>query len=86
MFRCLVRDRRADFTTQTKHLTGLIRHDSKDALSRIELLLSRLEEGKPLNADDIAAALADARLEMYEVLRGIERIEELCERESESRS
>jgi hypothetical protein len=79
-------DRRADFTTQTKHLTGLIRHDSKDALSRIELLLSRLEEGKPLNADDIAAALADARLEMYEVLRGIERIEELCERESESRS
>jgi hypothetical protein len=78
-------DRRADFTTQTKHLTGLIRHDSKDALSRIELLLSRLEEGKPLNADDIAAALADARLEMYEVLRGIERIEELCERESESR-
>jgi hypothetical protein len=79
-------DRRADFTTQTKHLTGLIRHDSKDALSRIELLLSRLEEGKPLNADDIAAALADARLEMYEVLRGIERIEELCERESESQS
>ena len=79
-------DRRADFTTQTKHLTGLIRHDSKDALSRIELLLSRLEEGKSLNADDIAAALADARLEMYEVLRGIERIEELCERESESRS
>jgi hypothetical protein len=79
-------DRRADFTTQTKHLTGLIRHDSKDALSRIELLLSRLEEGKPLNADAIAAALADARLEMYEVLRGIERIEELCERESESRS
>jgi hypothetical protein len=78
-------DRRADFTTQTKHLTGLIRHDSKDALSRIELLLSRLEEGKPLNADAIAAALADARLEMYEVLRGIERIEELCERESESR-
>jgi hypothetical protein len=80
------RDLRADFTTQTKHLTGLIRHDSKDALSRIELLLSRLEEGKPLNADDIAAALADARLEMYEVLRGIERIEELCERESESHS
>jgi hypothetical protein len=79
-------DRRADFTTQTKHLTGLIRHDSKDALSRIELLLSRLEEGKPVNADAIAAALADARLEMYEVLRGIERIEELCERESESRS
>ena len=79
-------DRRADFTTQTKHLTGLIRHDSKDALSRIELLLSRIEEGKPLKADDIAAALADARLEMYEVLRGIERIEELCERESESRS
>jgi len=79
-------DRRADFTTQTKHLTGLIRHDSKDALSRIELLLSRLEEGKPLNTDGIAAALADARLEMYEVLRGIERIEELCERESESRS
>jgi hypothetical protein len=79
-------DRRADFTTQTKHLTGLIRHDSKDALSRIELLLSRLEEGKPLNADDIAAALADARLEMYEVLRGIERIEELCERESKSHS
>ena len=79
-------DRKADFTTQTKHLTGLIRHDSKDALSRIELLLSRLEEGKPLNADAIAAALADARLEMYEVLRGIERIEELCERESESRS
>jgi hypothetical protein len=79
-------DRRADFTTQTKHLTGLIRHDSKDALSRIELLLSRLEEGKPLNADDIAAALADARLEMYEVLRGIDRIEELCERESKSHS
>jgi hypothetical protein len=79
-------DRRADFTTQTKHLTGLIRHDSKDALSRIELLLSRLEEGKPLKADDIAAALADARLEMYEVLRGIERIEELCERESKSHS
>ena len=79
-------DRRADFTTQTKHLTGLIRHDSKDALSRIELLLSKLEEGKSLNADDIAAALADARLEMYEVLRGIERIEELCERESELRS
>ncbi len=79
-------DRRVDFTTQTKHLTGLIRHDSKDALSRIELLLSRIEEGKPLNADAIAAALADARLEMYEVLRGIERIEELCERESESQS
>jgi hypothetical protein len=64
-------------------LTGLIRHDSKDAVSRIELLLSRLEGGKSLKAANIAAALEDARLEMYEVLRGIERIEELCERESE---
>ena len=65
-------------------MTGLIRHDSKDALSRIELLLSKLEEGESLKAVDIAAALTDARLEMYEVLRGTERIEELCERESES--
>lgn len=85
MFRWPVVDPRADFIRQAKHLTELIRHDSKDALSRIELLLSRLGEGKSLNADDIAGALDDARLEMYEVLRGIERIEELCERGSESR-
>ncbi len=65
-------------------MTRLIRHDSKDALSRIELLLSKLEEGKSLNADEIAAALNAARLEMYEVVKGMERIEELCERESES--
>ena len=82
--RCLIVDRRADFIRQTKHLTGLIRHDSKDALSRIELLLSKLEEGKSLNADEIDAALKAARLEMYEVVKGTERIEELCERESES--
>ena len=77
-------DHRTDFIRQTKHLTGLIRHDSKDALSKIELLLSKLEEGESLKAVDIAAQLTDARLEMYEVLRGTERIEELCERESES--
>ena len=77
-------DRRADFITRAKYLTGLIRHDSKGALSRIETLLSTLEEGKSLNDEDIAAALKEARLEMYEVLRGTERIEELCERNSES--
>jgi hypothetical protein len=65
-------------------LNGLIRHDSKDALSRIEMLLSKFEEGKSLNDEDTAAALKEARLEMYEVLRGIERVEELYERESES--
>ena len=84
MLRYLAVDRRADFIRHTKHLTGLIRHDSKDALSRIELLLSKLEEGESLKAVDIAAKLREARLEMYEVLRGTERIEELCERESES--
>jgi hypothetical protein len=77
-------DRRADFITQTKYMAGLIRHDCKDALSRIELLLSKLEEGESLKAVDIAAELTEARLEMYEVLRGTERIEELCERESEA--
>jgi hypothetical protein len=77
-------ERLPDFIRQTKHLNGLIRHDSKDALSRIELLLSKLEEGESLKAVDIAAELTHARLEMYEVLRGTERIEELCERESES--
>ena len=86
MFRCLFVDCKADFITRTEYLAGVIRHDCKDALSRIELLLSRLEEGKPLNAVDIAAELTEARLEMYEVLRGTERIEELCERESESPS
>ena len=86
MLRYLAVDRRADFIRQAKHLTGLIRHDSKDALSRIELLLSKLEEGESLKAVDIAAELTDARLEMYEVLRGTERIEELCERESEAQS
>ena len=70
---------------QANYLAGLIRHDCKDALSRIELLLSRLEEGESLNAVSITAELTEARLEMYEVLRGTERIEELCERESESR-
>jgi hypothetical protein len=84
VLRYLAVDRRADFIRQTKHLTGLIRHDSKDALSRIELLLSKLEEGESLKAVDIAAKLTEARLEMYEVLRGTERIEEFCERESES--
>ena len=84
MFRYLVVDCRADFIGQTKHLSGLIRHDSKDALSRIELLLSRLQEGKSLNAEYIATTLKAAQLEMNEVIEGIERIEELCERESES--
>ncbi len=77
-------DRRADFIRQTKHVAGLLRHDSKDALSRIELLLSKVEEGESLKPVDIAAELTEVRLEMYEVLRGTERIEELCERESES--
>ena len=79
-------ERSTDFLGQTKYLAGIIRHDCKGALSRIEVLLLKFEEGESSNADDIAAALDEARLEMYEVLRGTERLEGLCDRELESRS
>jgi hypothetical protein len=71
---------------QTKYMAGTIRHDCKDALSRIELLLSRLQGGESLNAENIAAELTEVRLEMYEVLRANQRIQELCEQELEARS
>jgi hypothetical protein len=79
-------DRSTDFLGQTKYLVGLIGHDCKGALSRIESLLSELGEGESSNATDIAAELDEARLEMYEVLRGTERLEALCDQELESRS
>jgi hypothetical protein len=60
-----------------RYLAKLIRRDSRDALWRIKRLLSRLEEGEPLNANSAAVQLTQARNELSSTLRGTESIDRL---------
>lgn len=60
-----------------RYLGKLIRRDSKDALWRIDLLLSRLEEGETLNTNCAAVQLTQARNELSGILRSIEGLDRL---------
>jgi hypothetical protein len=60
---------------QSIYLAQLIRHDCNDALARIELLLSKLEEEESYNAIIITAELTEVSVEMQGMLRATERIE-----------
>jgi hypothetical protein len=68
---------KVEYKSHARYLAKLIRHDSKDALWRIERLLSRLEEGESLNTNSAAVQLTQARMELSETLRGIERLDQL---------
>ncbi len=60
-----------------RYLAKLIRRDSRDALWRIERLLSRVEEGESLNTNSAAVQLTQARDELSSTLRGTEGIDRL---------
>jgi hypothetical protein len=66
-----------EYISHARYIAKLIRHDSKDALWRIERLLSRLEEGESLNTNSAAVQLTQARMELSETLRGIEGLDQL---------
>lgn len=68
---------KVEYISHARYLAKLIRHDSKDALWRIERLLSRLEEGESLNTNSAAVQLTQARMELSETLRGIEGLDQL---------
>ncbi len=75
---------KVEYISHARYLAKLIRHDSKDALWRIERLLSRLEEGESLNTNSAAVQLTSAavqltqaRMELSETLRGIEGLDQL---------
>ena len=68
---------KVEYISHARYLAKLIRHDSKDALWRIERLLSRLEEEESLNTNSAAVQLTQARMELSETLRGIEGLDQL---------
>jgi hypothetical protein len=63
--------------SHARYLAKLIHRDSKDALWRIERLLSRLEEGESLNTHSATVQLRQARMELSETLRGIDGLDQL---------
>ena len=68
---------KTEYIRHARYLAKLIRRDSKDALWRIELLLSRLEEGESLNTSSAAVQLTQAWNELSRMLRGIEGVDRL---------
>ena len=75
-------DREMDFIKETRYLAELMRQSCEHALWRVEVLLSRLEDGESLNTTSTAVQLSEAREELRRALQGIERIEKLGELES----
>jgi hypothetical protein len=76
----------ADFIKEIRYLSGLMRQNCQDATWRMDLLLSKLEEGESLDTRSTSVQLGEARTELQLMMRGIEGIEKLCELESEDAS
>lgn len=76
----------ADFIKEIRYLSGLMRQNCQDAMWRMDLLLSKLEEGESLDTRSTSVQLGEARTELQLMMRGIEGIEKLCELESEDAS
>lgn len=76
----------ADFIKGIRYLSGLMRQNCQDATWRMDLLLSKLEEGESLDTRSTSVQLGEARTELQLMMRGIEGIEKLCELESEDAS
>ena len=76
----------ADFIKEIRYLTGLMRQNCQDATWRMDLLLSKLEEGESLDTRSTSVQLGEARTELQLMMRGIEGIEKLCELESDDDS
>ena len=76
----------ADFIKEIRYLSGLMRQNCQDATWRMDLLLSKLEEGESLDTRSTSVQLGEARTELQLMMRGIEGIEKLCELESEDDS
>ena len=76
----------ADFIKEIRYLSGLMRQNCQDATWRMDLLLSKLEEGESLDTRSTSVQLGEARTELQLMMRGIEGIEKLCEVESEDDS
>ena len=76
----------ADFIKEIRYLSGLMRQNCQDATWRMDLLLSKLEEGESLDTTSTSVQLGEARTELQLMMRGIEGIEKLCELESEDAS
>jgi hypothetical protein len=75
-------DREEDFIKEIRYSVELMRRSCEHTSWRVEQLLSRLEDGEPLNTRGSATQLAEAQEEMHQALHHIERIEKLCELES----
>jgi hypothetical protein len=69
----------ADFITEIRYLTGLMRQNCENASWRVERLLSKVEEGESLDTRSTSVQLSEARNELHLLMRGIEDIRKLCE-------
>jgi hypothetical protein len=69
----ILMDTEADFIKEIRYLAGLMRQNCHDASWRMERLLSKVEQGESLDTRSTSIQLREAREELQQVMRGIER-------------